>query len=140
MWLRLDSLPELQHLSEKQRAELFEKIGVKKVMIRILIGSMLIGGILAVITTAILNGLVIKPKPVSLMASWYILLPCFVGFSLVVYVALIIMIRGQLVSFLSDVRKKQRLPMCHKCGYDLKGVDSDKCPECGASVTPTQQA
>jgi hypothetical protein len=27
-------------------------------------------------------------------------------------------------------------PHCPKCGYLLVGIDSDRCPECGASITP----
>ena len=140
MWLRLSSLPELQHLTEKQRAELFQKIGVKKIMVRIIIGSVLIGGIMGVVTTSIVNGLLITPTPESIYESWQILLTSVCGFSLVVYIVLIVMIRGQLVSFLSDVRKKQRLPMCHKCGYNLEGAQGNSCPECGALIGPPDQA
>ena len=31
-------------------------------------------------------------------------------------------------------RSRQSIGGCSKCGYDLQGLRSEKCPECGASI------
>lgn len=33
-------------------------------------------------------------------------------------------------------KKKRKHPTgrCHRCGYDIEGIDDPVCPECGASV------
>ncbi len=36
--------------------------------------------------------------------------------------------------FWSDHRRRMRAGCCGKCGYDLKGNVSGKCPECGATT------
>ncbi len=41
--------------------------------------------------------------------------------------------------FWSDHRRRKRVGCCEKCGYDLKGNTSGKCPECGAT-TPARAA
>jgi predicted RNA-binding Zn-ribbon protein involved in translation (DUF1610 family) len=32
---------------------------------------------------------------------------------------------------LSQERRRTKLGLCHACGYNLKGVESYQCPECG---------
>jgi hypothetical protein len=34
----------------------------------------------------------------------------------------------------AKLRRRKRMGLCLSCGYDLRGIDSGRCPECGASV------
>ena len=43
-------------------------------------------------------------------------------------------IRGQLLMYLEKRAREQRLPLCLNCGYNLKGLAGDVCPECGAKI------
>ncbi|HVP72118.1 MAG TPA: hypothetical protein VMS30_00170 [Phycisphaerales bacterium] len=38
--------------------------------------------------------------------------------------------RAQIMNLL----RGERVPVCLRCGYDQSGNESDRCPECGASV------
>ena len=35
-----------------------------------------------------------------------------------------------------EQRRRRRLGLCLKCGYDLTGNESGVCPECGSPITP----
>jgi hypothetical protein len=37
----------------------------------------------------------------------------------------------------SAVRRRVRKGRCLSCGYDLRGMSGEKCPECGAAVQPS---
>jgi len=37
------------------------------------------------------------------------------------------------------VERKPPAPKCHKCGYNLRGNVSGRCPECGQPVSRTSQ-
>ncbi len=49
---------------------------------------------------------------------------------------LMIRCRGQILFYLERIARSQRLPRCLKCGYDLTGLTSDRCPECGYPLPP----
>ena len=37
-------------------------------------------------------------------------------------------------SFKPAVERKPFVAVCGACGYDLRGISSDRCPECGAPI------
>ena len=39
--------------------------------------------------------------------------------------------------FLRQYLNDQGIPICRKCGYDLRGLPRDRCPECGTSPNST---
>ena len=71
-----------------------------------------------------------------LLQSWHLLLESsvFILFGLLVYQCGLIQIRGQMLIYLERAAKRERLPMCLKCGYDLTGNASGVCPECGKRI------
>jgi hypothetical protein len=42
-------------------------------------------------------------------------------------------IRGQIRFGIEEASRGSRTPICTSCGYDCSEVNSDQCPECGAS-------
>lgn len=53
---------------------------------------------------------------------------------LVVYQVQLFLVRIYLRIHLVDAARTERLPLCMQCGYNLKGLASDRCPECGRST------
>lgn len=54
--------------------------------------------------------------------------------SVAVYQWSFLRIRAQLRLFLKEHYLGRKLPLCLGCGYNLEGVDAQRCPECGASI------
>ena len=56
------------------------------------------------------------------------------------FIALIVqfMLLYKLVTWL-DRKGQPDLTRCQQCDYDLRGTDSDTCPECGQPIGPKQQ-
>lgn len=52
---------------------------------------------------------------------------------LVVYQVQLFLVRIYLRIHLVDAARSERLPLCMQCGYNLEGLASDRCPECGRS-------
>lgn len=50
---------------------------------------------------------------------------------------LLLQFRRWMRGFLRDYLNEHGMPICRKCGYDLQGLDSPACPECG---TPCKNA
>jgi hypothetical protein len=50
----------------------------------------------------------------------------------------LIRIHGQLLIYLDKAAKKERLPMCLHCGYNLEGLPGKVCPECGKRIHGSQ--
>jgi hypothetical protein len=71
---------------------------------------------------------------------------CYCGegtfFSLVIGLTAILWAFGPGVAILFYIRRHQLLAdtgRCLQCGYNLYGLDSNRCPECGTPFTPTSR-
>ena len=102
-------------------------------MVKSLLEGFIVGLLLSTILHVYLRS-VIPP----LYQLWFLLLiipVCAVAF----YQWHLIRIRGQLRIYLEQVARKQQLPLCLNCGYNLQGLPGPLCPECGAGIRPRNE-
>jgi hypothetical protein len=84
-------------------------------------------------TFAGFGGGYIYTRPIGLVRrGWAITFPIWCLFLLAVWPAV-----GWLRRYVARVRANRRIARgeCVACGYDLRGIDADRCPECGVSLT-----
>jgi len=43
--------------------------------------------------------------------------------------------RQKMLRFIRDDMNRNGLPVCRECGYDLRGIQEARCPECGRGLT-----
>ena len=87
------------------------------------------------------GGFLIKPPGVA-MDDYRALPACPIwpGFAInTVFYALVLWLLFAAPFALPGVRRRRRIKrgLCPKCAYDLRGTQSEACPECGATVKPT---
>lgn len=130
MYWRIRSFPELEHLTDDERdALLREHSGQRTVTtISLVARSIALGILLGVLMMPFLR-LFLDVRGVMWITPIGTLL-CMA----MVYQFHLIRIRGQLIMYLEQASKRDRLPMCLKCGYNLRGITSERCPECGWSI------
>ena len=91
-------------------------------MLRMITLSILAGGVFSVFAMGMADLRVFGwPAAIALMFG-----------ALICYQFQIISIRGQLRIYLEQAARRQKLPLCLNCGYNVAGLQSDRCPECGA--------
>ena len=127
MYWRMSSFPELDHLSDAERCELLRRRVILRGQIKLILLSLLSGVCGGVFTAGLFasffNG--------GFLLGWLVTAPLW---SILVYQIYLIRIRGQLLLYLQTAASRQRLPMCLRCGYNLEGVTSGRCPECGTTI------
>jgi hypothetical protein len=121
MYWSIASFPELQHLEETDRRKILTNSGSRRILIRMVWLSITVGAILSVISMQIMG-----------LLTWPILLAAFLFWAPAVYQFQIILVRGQLRLYLERAARRQKLPLCLNCGYNIEGLQSERCPECGA--------
>ncbi len=130
MYWRVQGFPELQHLSPEDRRriirECFGPAGEVRWVIRLVVMGTFCG-ISAAMLIANLAG-------IRAGNEIWLVAPMVLAAIAIVYQLRLIQVRGQLLMYLERVARKQRLPMCLGCGYDLTGLTSGTCPECGLRI------
>ena len=134
MYWRIGSFPELQHLSDGERAELLDVCvgwrGATRNVVRSLAGGMILGVVAAGASAALAGN--------ALFVASAFIIAWAVG-TILAYQVYLIRFRGQLIIYLEQAAKTKRLPLCLNCGYNLTGLRDDRCPECGRRVSVTAQ-
>jgi len=137
MYWRISSFPELDHLADDERRVLLRRYAGRKLMIGLLARS-ICGGVLLILLGGGIAGSVFSWRP-----SWPLLVylvPLLVpGAIALVYQYHLIRLRGALIVYLEEAARHQRLPMCLRCGYNLKGISGSRCPECGYRLNRTSK-
>jgi hypothetical protein len=138
MYWRLDSLPELQHLSDAQRKTLLRTKAGRRFSAKLFLGCLLRGfgamGVACLVLITILaqaqHGTASSPSPYWLLLGVMVWPITTAG----LYQFCLIRIRGQIRMYLLEQRSLGiQLPVCVRCGYAFV-QQVDQCPECGASA------
>jgi predicted RNA-binding Zn-ribbon protein involved in translation (DUF1610 family) len=130
MYWRIQSFPELEHLPPEAREQMVQRSMGWANSLRLLLWVAFIAGLWTLIIGG-LAGLLFLPRR-GLPPWWYLGLWAF--FAVASYQYRLIRIRGQLIMFLEKTARHKPLPMCLRCGYDLKGLTASRCPECGQRI------
>ena len=133
MYFRLTSLPELRHLTLSERHGLIRASAGSSIICRILAKSLGFGVGLGIVGMILIHTLWLRDR----FPEWITLLLASTAFTFLVYCLYLIRVRGGVLLYLEEYRKANRLPMCLNCGYNLKGVASETCPECGTRIAPS---
>lgn len=135
MYWRLSQIPELQHLSDRERKQLF-RMHIKWFTRFWLVVRAMAGGFVLAMPITLLLHLLIK-NLVSDQATqvlFYVFPMLLIAGTLLVYQFFMIRIRAEMRIYLQEAKRSgEKLPVCVKCGYAIHGT-SRTCPECGAAV------
>lgn len=130
MYWRISSFLELQHLSEEDRARLLrEHLGWRTptlVVVRSVFFGLLLASFVGVGTARLLS---LPTSTAFWFSAGYLLV-----FATAIYQFQLIWIRGALRVFLEEHAEVNPLPLCINCGYNVHGLVSNRCPECGHTL------
>ena len=136
MYWRIGSFLELQHLSDEDRARLLRKHAGWRTLVCIVVCALSFGFLAGMIAT-LLTAVFLSRSPAAVLAlgaGFFALL------SVVAYQAQLIWLRSGLRAFLADEAQHSALPLCIHCGYNVQGLASNRCPECGQVLPETSEA
>lgn len=127
--LTVAGLPELAAFSESERAALLRHAGDPG-PIRLWIRNLSIGTLVSIMVFAVAHWTDLLP-PTGAIGILFVLIT--VGLSTwVVHAIRMIQIRGRLRMAMARASVGELVPICLACGHDCRGIDSDRCSECGA--------
>ena len=124
---RIGSLPELAHLSPRRRRQLLRR-------------NLSVWAYVAVASRCVVLGIVAAPLAgltvagTSTTLARMMMLPAFLLVVLLTYQRWVRRTRSDLQAYLREAHAGASLPVCLECGYDLEGIEADRCPECGEWV------
>lgn len=125
LYWRISSFPELEHLSEQDRAQVIKRCVPWRIWLGLMVRCFAVGGVCSLLLTGLAAGLLELPGLSPLFE-------CSLPVTLIVlYQVQMILIRGSLRTFLEKAARTEPLTFCIGCGYNLIGNKSDRCPECG---------
>jgi len=132
MFWDISSFPELRHLPEEARKRLVRACIPRAVTTTLMARCVVFGAFLGALSAkAVVMWLRLRDAD----AMWAIGAAALLGI-IGMYQWHLTRIRGQLIAYLEEVARHQRLPMCLACGYNLEGLTSAFCPECGSRLPP----
>ncbi len=127
------SLPELNHLTEEQKQQVIRSAVTGKVRralaFKVVAAGVFFGGISAAVFA--------NWAAVAMGAVAAVLFGAFIG--ALTFQVEMTDIRLTLRRFLFEHFRGEKLPVCFRCGYNLTGNPTDRCPECGANVRVPQK-
>ncbi|MEM6853090.1 MAG: hypothetical protein AAF593_01650 [Planctomycetota bacterium] len=138
IYFRLSSVPELQAFPREMRHVVVQRcFGYAAQIPATSVAPVM--ALVAVPTAGIFLGAVLSLF-VSFVAPFPVVALLAVGFWVIATLGLAIAIfplavrsdRIRLRRAIAIYGDNYRLPVCARCDYDLRGSDSDQCPECGA--------
>jgi uncharacterized paraquat-inducible protein A len=121
--LRLSTLPELQHLTRKQRRMAIRRAVPVGTRFRLYFRPMLIGALMAAACTALVG----IASTVLFVMLWMIASVCL-------YTLDVRRLRYEIRKQIRDELAGERPPAGLRCHFDLRGCEGDSCPECGAPI------
>lgn len=127
---RLESFTELAHLAPEERKRLVRRCVGGFELLRIVTAPVLLGaggGFWVGLLLADVVGM--APPWFGIFAAAVLLVGGLAGYQFA-----IIRVRGALRLYLVKAAQTRSLPMCLGCGYNLEGLRSRTCPECGQGV------
>jgi hypothetical protein len=129
MFWRIGDFPELDHLDPQQRSALLARVpgGTYPAMV-----------LRAVVIASIASGVILRSLHLSFpdvegaaKVAWFVSFPIFLAGG---YLYQISRVRRVTRRAIADALDGERPPFCFACGYDLRGSDAVRCPECGGAV------
>ncbi len=122
------SLPELNHLTDEQKQQVIHRAVTGKarraLAYKVMVAAVFFGGISA---TVFIDWAGVAMGSLSAMLFG----TCVAALTFQVEMW---DIRLALRLFLFEHFRGEKLPVCLRCGYDLTGNETDRCPECGANI------
>ncbi len=129
LYWTIKQLPEVKHLTPEQWASLTERVDLADIYWSLGRRSCLLAGIAGIIGWSVFASTSVQIAAVAAAIA-------FTGTAVFIWRLLLLRIRAALRLTLKQQLRGQRLPVCLDCGYDVRGGESDRCPECGALVVP----
>jgi hypothetical protein len=126
---RISSFQELEHLPDDDRRRIVREVAGPWTTFAMIARSFAIAFGCGVIPCAAMPTSLLR-WPFDGIASAIVV----VASTAVIYQLHLIHIRGQLLTYFEKAAKKTKLPMCLRCGYDLRGSLGELCPECGMRI------
>lgn len=123
----IGQFPELDHLDAGQRAELLRRVPwwtYPQIILVALFGGAAGAGVLAAIAFEAVGARVAVAAFVVVGASA----------ALWIYLVLLRRVRGAMRKEVAAGFLGRRPPFCFGCGYDLRVVGDERCPECGREI------
>ncbi len=124
MYWRVGQFPELNHLTAEERERILRHLPRSTYFL------MVARAFVVTVVVALLTGArLAKVSPALCLTT---IAAVSLGGTVVVYQLQIRHFRRVMRRSIAMAFRGERLPFCLGCGYDLRGSNSDACPECGA--------
>ena len=122
------SLPELNHLSDRERHHVLRTCAGFSAYFRLIRVALVYGLGSAAISTMFLSSFMAGGAALIIGGIIAVLMTA------ASYQFCMRIIRADLRMTLVNGFSGEKLPVCLGCGYDLKGIEGNRCPECGKGI------
>jgi DNA-directed RNA polymerase subunit RPC12/RpoP len=129
--LTIGGLPELASLSDAERATLLKSCDAPGPL-RLWSYNLSRGIFLAALLFLVLHWGGISQSLAGAFGAIVLVLATLV-FAVLMHIVTIVRVRGQFRLAMEAGSRGGLVPICLRCGHDCSTIDSNRCPECGAS-------